>query len=61
MPVYLSVSDVAGVLKVSSRTVTRWIAEGNLTAFKIGGTVRIKQSDFEKFLDENESGEKSNE
>lgn len=38
---YLTIEEAAATLRVSERTVRRWIARGNLGAQKVGGTVRI--------------------
>lgn len=40
-PSYLTIGETAATLRVSERTVRRWIARGNLDAQKVGGTVRI--------------------
>lgn len=37
----MTIEEAAATLRVSERTVRRWIARGNLDAKKIGGTVRI--------------------
>ena len=36
----LTIDDAARLLKVSSKTVTRWIAAGTLEAVKVGGRYR---------------------
>lgn len=41
---YLSVKQVAYILKVHPLTVRRYIKEGKLKAVKVGGNVRIKES-----------------
>lgn len=47
----LTIEEVAEILRVSTRTVTRYIESGRLRASKIG-VWRIKQSDLNKFLEE---------
>jgi excisionase family DNA binding protein len=37
----LTIDEVAVTLRVSERTVRRWVARGALPARKVGGTVRI--------------------
>ncbi|MFA5715471.1 MAG: helix-turn-helix domain-containing protein, partial [Candidatus Paceibacterota bacterium] len=37
----LTIEEVAKRLKVSDRTVRRWIDDGKLQALKIGGVIRI--------------------
>lgn len=48
----LTIREVARVLRVSERSVNRYIEAGRLRASKIGQW-RIRQSDLEKFLKEN--------
>ena len=45
----LTVEEVAAILRVSYRTVVRYIESGRLRASKIG-VWRIKQSDLDDFL-----------
>ena len=45
----LTVEEVADILRVSYRTVVRYIESGRLVASKIG-VWRIKQSDLDNFL-----------
>jgi excisionase family DNA binding protein len=47
---FLTIPDVAERLRVSTRTVRRWMADGNLIAHRIGGLVRIAESDLRAFL-----------
>ncbi len=53
-PAYYSPSDVAVILQVSLQTVRRWIREGQLPAYKIGGEdsriVRIPREALEAFI-----------
>ena len=46
-----TIEEVAKILRVHTRTVTRYIEAGKLKAFKIG-VWRIRQSDLNAFLDE---------
>ncbi|MDD5658663.1 MAG: helix-turn-helix domain-containing protein [Actinomycetota bacterium] len=46
----LTIEEVAEVLRVSTRTVIRYIESGKLKASKIG-VWRIKQSDVDVFLE----------
>jgi len=48
----LTIEEVAKILRVSTRTVNRYIEAGRLRASRIGQW-RIKESDLEKFLKEN--------
>ncbi len=46
----LTIEEVAEILRVSTRTVIRYIDSGKLKASKIG-VWRIKQSDVDMFLE----------
>ena len=46
MNTYLSIREVKDLLKVSERTVRRWISAGELPALKIGRSVRIREEDI---------------
>jgi len=48
----LTIREVAEILRVSERSVNRYIEFGKLKASKIGQW-RIKQSDLDEFLKEN--------
>lgn len=45
----LNVRQVAFILKVHPLTIRRYLREGKLEAIKVGGNVRIKDSDLAKF------------
>ncbi len=47
----LTIDEVAKVLRVSTRSVIRYVDSGKLKASKIGDW-RIKQSDLDRFLEE---------
>ena len=46
-----TIEEVADILRVHTRTVTRYIESGRLKASKLG-VWRIKRSDLDKFLEE---------
>jgi excisionase family DNA binding protein len=46
-----TIEEIAKILRVHTRTVTRYIESGRLKASKLG-VWRIKQSDLNAFLDE---------
>jgi excisionase family DNA binding protein len=48
---FLTIEEVAKILRVSTRSVNRYIVSGKLKASKIGWW-RIKQSDLDEFLEE---------
>ena len=46
----LKVQDVAERLNVTTKTVTRWIEDGKLPAYRFGKDFRIKKEDFDEFV-----------
>ena len=52
----LTVSEVAEVCRVSTRTVRRWIERGELAAHRLGRQIRISDKDLKIFLRERWSG-----
>lgn len=52
---YWTIDEIAEKLKVSSRTVYRWINAGALPTIKLTpgerGNVRISETDFREFLE----------
>lgn len=50
-PGFLTTEDVLGCLKVNARTVYRLIRSGELPAVRIGRQWRIRQTDFEAWLE----------
>ncbi len=53
---FLTVAEVADMLKLNQQTVRNWIDQGSLPALRVGRRVRIKRSDFERILAESYSG-----
>jgi excisionase family DNA binding protein len=49
-----SLSEVAGLMGVSERTVRRWIKSGRLKAYKPGRDYRIPESSLRQFIEESE-------
>jgi excisionase family DNA binding protein len=47
---FYTMQDVSESLEVSSRTVSRWIARGELIAHQLGRSVRIADDDLRVFL-----------
>jgi excisionase family DNA binding protein len=47
---FLTVAEVAGMLKLNQQTVRNWIDQGSLPALRVGRRVRIKRSDFERVI-----------
>jgi len=55
----LTIKEVAKILRVSERSVNRYIEAGKLKASKIGQW-RIRQEDLSVFLDETSNIDKAN-
>ena len=53
----LTIKEVAKILRVSERSVLRYIESGRLRASRIGQW-RIKESDLEKFLKESSNNKR---
>ena len=49
-PRFYTIKTVAAALDVSTRTIRRWIATGDLTAHRVNGVVRIAEADLRAFL-----------
>jgi len=58
---YLSVQDVAKLLRVHEETVRRWIYKGQIPAVRLGknrrAPYRIKREDVDNFLESTNGGE----
>ncbi len=50
LPTLYSVSEVADHLKVSTKTVRRWIDTGDLRVHRLGRSIRISETDLGLFL-----------
>ena len=48
---YYTLSEIAERLKVSYRTVYRWVQAGDLAAYKLKGEYRIADRDLNDFLE----------
>lgn len=48
---FYDLKEVAEILGKSTRSVRRFIKSGELQAYMIGGTYRIKLSDLEDFIE----------
>ena len=53
---FLTVAEVAEMLKLNQQTVRNWIDQGSLPALRVGRRVRIRRSDFERMLEDGYSG-----
>jgi len=46
-----TIDEIADILKVTQRTIYKYIKSGSLKAIKIGKYWRVKHSDLEMFLE----------
>lgn len=49
-PRWLSISAAAAWVGVSTKTIRRRIADGELPAYRCGGTIRVKTDDVEGMM-----------
>ncbi len=52
---FLTVAEVAELLKLNQQTVRNWIDQGYLRALHVGRRVRILRSDLERLLEKGRS------
>jgi excisionase family DNA binding protein len=52
----LTIQNVADECQVSTKTVRRWIEDGELVAYKLGRQWRISEQDLKHFLRERWNG-----
>jgi excisionase family DNA binding protein len=48
---FMTVAEVASLLKLNQQTVRNWIDQGTLPALHIGRRVRIRRADFAALLE----------
>jgi excisionase family DNA binding protein len=48
---FLTVAEVAEMLKLNPQTVRNWIDQGSLPAVRVGRRVRILRSDFDRLVE----------
>lgn len=48
---FLTVAEVAELLKLNQQTVRNWIDQGSLPAVRVGRRVRIRRADLDRILD----------
>lgn len=58
---FLTVNEVADVLKVSMATVWRLKHDGSLAFYKIGGSIRFDERDVMRFVDDGLGGKSNGE
>jgi excisionase family DNA binding protein len=55
MDEFLTVPEVAKILKLNQQSGRNWIDQGQLGAVRVGRRVRIRRSDFQALLDQGQS------
>ena len=58
METLLKVEDVAALIQISAKTIYRYVENGKIPFCKIGGFVRFKPSEIEKWLEDGKAGNK---
>jgi excisionase family DNA binding protein len=53
---FLTVAEVAEMLKLNQQTVRNWIDQGSLPAVRVGRRVRIKRADLARVINDGYSG-----
>jgi putative molybdopterin biosynthesis protein len=53
---FMTVAEVAEILKVNQQTVRNWIDRGELSALHVGRRVRIRRADFDELLGRRSTG-----
>jgi len=52
---YLTKKEAAALLRMSERTLERWISEEGLPVIRLGGLVRIRRESLDQFLKDRET------
>ena len=50
LPDFLTIDEIAQRLKVSTKTVRRWIDRGELRVYRLGGQIRVSEEDLFLFM-----------
>ena len=53
---FMTVAEVAALLKLNRQTVRNWIDRGELPAIHVGRRGRIRRSDFDRFVEDGYMG-----
>ena len=48
---FLTVADIARILKLNQQTVRNWIDQGYLPALRVGRRVRVRRTDLDRLLE----------
>jgi excisionase family DNA binding protein len=54
---FLSIGEIARRMNASTRSAIRRIEEGEIPTYKFGGLVRVKQSDFDNYVERSRRGD----
>jgi excisionase family DNA binding protein len=54
-PTFFTAVEISSILKISRALAYRLIAQGQIPSVRFGRTVRVKQVDLERFLQQNSS------
>jgi excisionase family DNA binding protein len=55
---FLTVADIARIVKVNEMTVRNWLDAGLLPSYRVGRRIRISRADFEAFIQAGISGDR---
>jgi len=55
---YYTIQEIADILKVDYMTIYRWIRAGKLEAYQVQRQYRIREVDFEKFMEASKTNNK---
>ncbi len=47
---FLTIAEVAAILKLNQQTVRNWIDQGSLPAVRVGRRIRIRQAELDAFI-----------
>ena len=59
MDQYYSISEVAKNLKLSQKSIRRYIHSGQLRASKVGGVYRLSETEIKNFIFDKEKDQKN--
>jgi excisionase family DNA binding protein len=55
--IYITVEEIAELLRVSRMTIYRLVNDGTIPSTRIGRSIRIRRTDFNAYLNRNEENE----
>jgi len=50
----LTIKELASYLKIAEKTAYRFVSEGRIPGFKVGGSWRFRRSEIERWITEQE-------